>query len=235
MRVENKLTQLNVAERLGITPQAVSKWERCESLPDITLLPEIARMYGVSVEEILTAGAEERYNDYMDVVQVLNTFVDELTFEKVRHAFERAKSVQQLNIPMDIFMALNLRQKDILLELLLNMDGYGAVIDDIMQYLNIAQREKLIKRVAENGDYGVLEILIPFMTRSIRTEIVMLLLERGKFDSLEEMLMFLNREQKNLIIRYFIEYALDFEVLESFMPFFDRVQRKLITEWREIQ
>lgn len=233
MRLNNNLTQLNVADRLGLTPQAVSKWERYESMPDITLLPEIAQMYGITVEDILTAGKAESDNDLADIMQVLNTFIDERLFDKVLREFEKTKSVRDLRIPIDIFMALNGRQKDILLELLLDMDDYVLVIDDIMQYLNMAQREKLIMYVAENGDYDVLEILIPFMTRTVRTEVVILLLKAEKFDFMEEMLLFLNHEQKNLIIHYFMDNGLNFEVLENFMPFFDKAQRKLITD-REV-
>lgn len=232
MRQKNKLTQLNVAEQLRITPQAVSKWERCESMPDITLLPEIAKIYDITVEDILTAGEDRDSNDFANLMQVLNTFVDERIFEKVRREFEKAKNVQELSIPMDLFMALNVQQKDILLELLLHMEGYEVVIDDCLQYLNMSQREKLIRCVAEKGDYEVLEMLIPFMTRAIRTEVVILLLEQEKFEFLEEMLLFLNYEQKELIIRYFIEHKLDFEILEGFLPFFNKGLRKLIAEWR---
>lgn len=226
MRLKSGLTQLNVAEKLNITPQAVSKWERRESMPDITLLPELAKMYGITVEDILTAGEE---GNFTDVMQALNTFVDENIFERVRREFEKAKSVQELSIPMDIFMALNSRQKDVLLELLLDMDGCGAVIDDILQYLNISQRARLIRRVAESGDYETLEMLIPFMTRTVRTETVALLLERGEFEFLEEMLLFLNREQKELIVSYFVDNGLDFNALESFLPFLDREQRERLS------
>lgn len=235
MRLKNNLTQLNVADKLGLTPQAVSKWERCESMPDITLLPEIAEMYGITVEEILTVGATGQNGDFDDIMRSLNTFVDEKIFQKVLRKFEDAKNVQELSIPLDIFMALNGRQKDMLLDILLNMDDYWVVIDDILQYLNMAQRTKLIKRVAENGDYEALEMLIPFMTRDIRTEIVLLLLKRERFDLLEEMLLFLNREQKDLILHYCIDNGLRYEVPESYMPFFDKVQRQLISEWSDMQ
>lgn len=234
-RLKNNLTQLNVAEKLNITPQAVSKWERCESMPDITLLPEIARMYNITVEDILTAGTAWEDSDFTDIMQVLNTFVDERIFGKVLQEFERAKSVQELSIPIDIFMALNGQQKDILLEYLLNMEDYGVVVDDIMQYLNMAQQAGLIRRVAENADYEILETLIPFMTRDIRTEIVLLLLRHGKLDFLEEMLLFLNHTQKDLIIHYFMDHRLDFEALENFLPFFNGEQHKLITDWRKMK
>lgn len=47
-------TQETFAELLDVTPQAVSKWENDVSCPDIQLLPKIAQILGVSVDELLT-------------------------------------------------------------------------------------------------------------------------------------------------------------------------------------
>ena len=49
-------TQAYLAERLGISVQAVSKWENGTSMPDIMLLPEIARAFGVSIDELFSDG-----------------------------------------------------------------------------------------------------------------------------------------------------------------------------------
>ncbi len=53
MRQERGLTQLQLAERLGVTDKAVSKWERCLSFPDIALLQPLADALKVSVAELL--------------------------------------------------------------------------------------------------------------------------------------------------------------------------------------
>ncbi len=50
-RKSHKLTQGEFGELLGISPQAVSKWERLECYPDITFLPELAKMFGCSVDD----------------------------------------------------------------------------------------------------------------------------------------------------------------------------------------
>ncbi len=53
------LTQQQLAERVGITDKAVSKWERSVSYPDITLLRELAAALEVSVSELLAGEREE--------------------------------------------------------------------------------------------------------------------------------------------------------------------------------
>lgn len=47
------LTQDQLAERLGVTAQAVSKWENDQSCPDISMLPKLAEIFGMSTDELL--------------------------------------------------------------------------------------------------------------------------------------------------------------------------------------
>ena len=53
LRKSKGLTQNELGERLGISFQAVSKWERGENLPDITLLPSLAKILETSIDNIL--------------------------------------------------------------------------------------------------------------------------------------------------------------------------------------
>ena len=48
------LTQNRVAARMGVTPQAVSKWERGLSCPDLVLLDELAELLDTSIDRLLT-------------------------------------------------------------------------------------------------------------------------------------------------------------------------------------
>ena len=53
MRQNKNMTQEEFASRLGVTPQAVSRWENGTTYPDITLLPTIASYFDVSIDEII--------------------------------------------------------------------------------------------------------------------------------------------------------------------------------------
>jgi len=53
MRKEKDITQETLANFLGVTNQSISKWERNETYPDITMLPAIASFFGTSVDNLL--------------------------------------------------------------------------------------------------------------------------------------------------------------------------------------
>lgn len=64
LRKANKLTQLELAEKLNYSDKAISKWERGESLPDVVTLKQLADMYGVNVDFILNKQSEEAVAKY---------------------------------------------------------------------------------------------------------------------------------------------------------------------------
>lgn len=63
LRKENSLSQEALAEKLGISRQAVSKWERAEASPDTDNLIALAKLYHVSLDELLKIHEEEENTD----------------------------------------------------------------------------------------------------------------------------------------------------------------------------
>ena len=64
LRLARTATQERLAKELNVSPQAVSKWENDINYPDISLLPDLARFLGVSVDELLSgasASAQESF------------------------------------------------------------------------------------------------------------------------------------------------------------------------------
>lgn len=53
LRQANKMTQIELAEKLNYSDKAVSKWERGESIPDVTVLKSIADLFGVKLDDLL--------------------------------------------------------------------------------------------------------------------------------------------------------------------------------------
>ena len=62
LRFRAGMTQEQLAEKLGIGPQSVSKWENAVAMPDITTLPLLAEIFGTSIDDLFDLTAEQRLN-----------------------------------------------------------------------------------------------------------------------------------------------------------------------------
>ncbi len=96
LRLKVSLTQEQLAERLGISAQSVSKWENSVSMPDITLLPEIAEIFGVTIDELFDLTVEQKFNrieNRMDMEDELShdVFWDYEEFLKAQLGVEKYK------------------------------------------------------------------------------------------------------------------------------------------------
>ena len=90
-RKEKGLTQEELAQHMGISPQAVSKWENDQTCPDISALPKLSRLFDVTVDELLE-GKEvlpavrvlppEQQKDIKDMV--LRVTLDSAAGDKIR-------------------------------------------------------------------------------------------------------------------------------------------------------
>lgn len=65
LRQQKKMTQEQVAKKLGVTYQAVSKWENNSNAPDIALLPEIAELFGVTIDVLFSDNITDYSNIYL--------------------------------------------------------------------------------------------------------------------------------------------------------------------------
>jgi len=59
-RKEKGLTQERLAQILGISSQAISKWENAQTMPDISLLPQLSRTLGVSIDKLFGYAAQDK-------------------------------------------------------------------------------------------------------------------------------------------------------------------------------
>jgi transcriptional regulator with XRE-family HTH domain/DNA-binding MarR family transcriptional regulator len=86
LRKARTLTQENLGELLGVTSQAVSKWEKGDTMPDIMLLPKICEIFGVSIDAFLEMPIGSRKESCM---QDLAEYAKEVGSDKaIIEAFE---------------------------------------------------------------------------------------------------------------------------------------------------
>ncbi|MGN0405568.1 MAG: helix-turn-helix domain-containing protein [Bariatricus sp.] len=77
------MTQEEMANRLGVTAPAVNKWENGNSYPDITLLAPIARLFGISTDELLSYHEELSSEEIQELVQIADAKFQEAKYEDV--------------------------------------------------------------------------------------------------------------------------------------------------------
>ena len=73
-RKEKGMTQIELAEKMGVTDKAVSKWERDLACPDVSTLPKLAEIFDVSVDELMQCKAEsqnEKEKDFTSVIHMI--------------------------------------------------------------------------------------------------------------------------------------------------------------------
>ena len=136
LRKEKGMTQEELAEKLGVSPQAISKWENGQSCPDISLLPRLAAIFGVTTDLLLTGEQEttppvqmlppEKRKDINDMM--LRILVESADGDKVRVNLPMAL----VQVAMDMGMELpqvngNDALKNIDLGKILELVRHGAI------------------------------------------------------------------------------------------------------------
>lgn len=71
LRKESGMTQLELADKIGVTDKAVSKWERDISCPDINSIPKLAEIFGISVDALMQSKAETQSSEKKDIAQLV--------------------------------------------------------------------------------------------------------------------------------------------------------------------
>ena len=72
LRKANGMTQQEIADRLHVSNKAVSRWERDECAPDLSLIPALAEIFGVTCDELLKGQS----NDPADALRLQNCRLD---------------------------------------------------------------------------------------------------------------------------------------------------------------
>ena len=82
-RKTQNLTQMQLAEKLGITDRAISKWERGKAMPDASLMLELCNILGITVNDLLSGEKISMENNNKKNEQLLLEMAKELEKKKV--------------------------------------------------------------------------------------------------------------------------------------------------------
>lgn len=112
LRARRGITQETLAQHLGVTAQAVSKWECCASTPDISLLPDISAYFGVSIDELFALSDDMR----MDRIQNMLWDVRYLNIADVENErkflLEKARKEPKNSEPYELLAKIELHLAD---------------------------------------------------------------------------------------------------------------------------
>ena len=194
LRKAHNMTQFELADALGISFQAVSNWERGASMPDISKLPELAEIFGVTIDEILgknnPAIVQLAHGETIDTRAA--------TPEEIEEAAMIAKPSQLEKTVADNFDSLT--------------DAAASA----------SSPESEDKTPGENGekseshDYGVLKVLLPYLNDSDVARLAREALAKGK--SIGIFLPFMDEKSVDELAQSAFEKG-GIDAITSYLPF----------------
>lgn len=151
-RKEKGLTQEELAAKLGVSSQAVSKWENDASCPDISLLAQLCKNLGISTDELLTGN-----NNEVKLVPVeQRKSLDELTLRVKVNSAQGDKV--RVNLPMSLVKVC----LEMGVEITPQMTGIEGMKNlDLNKIMDLAERGLIGKLVEiESADGDIVEIVV---------------------------------------------------------------------------
>ena len=221
LRKKANMTQVELADRLGISFQAVSNWERGNSMPDISKLPELAEILDVSLDELL--GEKSAL-----VESVLHQNIEEViaspqtSEEDVADILPILKPAQVSTIIRDvartdfskIHVFLPFMDEDDIKEFVLQAQQQGEKVDIFLPFMDEDDVKELALRAQQRGEK--VDIFLPFMDEDDVKELALRAQERG--EKVDIFLPFMDEDDvKELALRA----QQRGEKVDVFLPFMD--------------
>lgn len=162
LRKQHNMTQMELADRMGISFQAVSNWERGSSMPDISKLPELAQIFHVTIDEILSeksglveSAAKDNLGEYLEDNAVT-----------LKEAAEAAPILK----PEQINMIFERVER----EMMNSQEMHDVGFEDGLQLLPFLSADTisgLARKAADTGSYRKIFEIAPFVERNALEQI----------------------------------------------------------------
>ena len=167
-RIEKNMTQMALADAMGVSYQAVSNWERGNAMPDISKLPELCALLGITFEPLVggpsraTKTVEKVLEGEPVTVQEVAEVASLLPPETIRENAERAKAGEEVDFASLKALApfLDEGYLDAMAEQLGKTDMKKVIA--LAPFLSSGELDRLAQR-ARDTDHGSLIALAPFL------------------------------------------------------------------------
>ncbi|MBR6562331.1 MAG: helix-turn-helix domain-containing protein [Clostridia bacterium] len=103
LREQKGVTQGELAEKLSVTPQSVSRWEKGQAMPDIEKLPQIACYFGVTIDFLMGTAEPSLYSISRELVEIRTQLREEKTPERMLKYLELLE--MSINSGSNIFLS----------------------------------------------------------------------------------------------------------------------------------
>jgi len=184
LRKRRNMTQMELADQMGISFQAVSNWERGNSMPDISKLPELAELLSVSLDELLgekSALVEAAVNNNIEeVITNQNTSAEDvsdiLPILKPEQVSAVVRVVEKIDCKI-IEGFLPFMDVDDVKELALKAMEQGEKIEGFLPFMDVDDVKELALKAMEQGEK--VEGFLPFVDEDYVKELALKVLKNA--------------------------------------------------------
>lgn len=171
LRKENDMTQVELADKIGVSYQAVSNWERGESMPDIAKLTDLSKIFNISIDQLLNN--EKEINLVKDIIDNDSVNLKDLSSDDLKGVLPILKPKQiaksfdgSTNLNFEQIMVIAPFMEEDELEEFINerlLEDINAKWIGLAPFVSKSFISKMFKQYIEKDELNSLTTLAPFM------------------------------------------------------------------------
>lgn len=229
-RKEKGMTQMGLANQLGVSYQAVSNWERGESMPDISKLEDLSKELGASIDEILGNDKKSKAAEALshgeipeDIKEVLPELLPVMTPQQIEESMKVIKE-DELDVTFLVAIA-PFVERETISELALKLDGevqFGKLLGLAPFVTRNVVDTLLEQKVSEVLNVSQLICIAPFASKTTISTLALKLEGDVSSQQLSGLAPFLERGVLDQIIKKCVKRPLTHSEQMSLVPFLER-------------
>lgn len=212
-RIDKNMTQMNLADAMGVSYQAVSNWERGNSLPDISKLEQLCTALDLSVSELLgveSKAVEKAMDDAPMTLEELVEAAPMLPPETVRKQMEARQDQKTIRLSELADLAPSL-EESYLDQLLRDADVTDFdCLDEIAPFVSRETLDSLVDR-ADPKELEAFDDVLCYMSKEAIGRLILRCFAVGNTETIEEAAAFASKEGLNALVEAYGEAAQDRE------------------------